>query len=72
MTMDPDALTAAHSRYEAAHDAYRKCTQRVAETLQKGLLPSAEETAEEIAASERLVAMRRDLFDVIAILGQSH
>ena len=64
--MVSDALEAARERYRAAYAAYLACTQRVAQYLEKGLTPSAQEIIEEAKATEQLAAARRDFLDTLA------
>jgi hypothetical protein len=66
--MAPSALEAARSRYTAAYEAYLHASKRVAETLAKGQLPSAEEIQHEARATEQLAIARRELLDVMTRL----
>ena len=64
--MDPDALEAARSHYNAAYAAYLERARRVAQKLENGLTPSVEEVMEEAKATEHLAAARRELLDAMA------
>jgi F0F1-type ATP synthase membrane subunit b/b' len=70
--MQSKALETARARYTAAYEAYQRASRRVAEKLKNGLVPSANEIAQEATATEALGAARRTLIDAIATEAPGH
>lgn len=68
--MDSNALETARLRYRAAYDAYRERARRVAQKLEKGSVPTADEIADEARATEQLGEARRRLLDAMAELSR--
>jgi hypothetical protein len=64
--MESDELAVAGARYREAYAGYRDCAQHILQKLGNGLLPSADEVAEETRLTDALAGARHDLLGVMA------